>query len=173
MSVLTLQTSMLFDIRLGGDFDGQITYFQPVLAPLPLEQAVFEAGKPCSELIGHFFWKITTCFCCTIGCTGWKICGFDAYCLKFVSLWFYFLEEKDSTGAVKKKRVLCEMCIQKQTHAMRIFAISLILREIREDSKFWAQLLDKGLCYLLLNWDKEKTPRPSQGFVHQTSGFCR
>ena len=46
---------MLFDIRLGGDFDGQITYFQPVLAPLPLEQAVFEAGKPCSELIGHFF----------------------------------------------------------------------------------------------------------------------
>lgn len=55
MSVLTLQTSMLFDIRLGGDFDGQITYFQPVLAPLPLEQAVFEAGKPCSELIGHFF----------------------------------------------------------------------------------------------------------------------
>ncbi|RMX47251.1 hypothetical protein pdam_00012913 [Pocillopora damicornis] len=52
------KTSMLFDIRLGGDFDGQITYFQPVLAPLPLEQAVFEA------------------------------------------------EEKDSTGAVKKKRVL-------------------------------------------------------------------
>ena len=67
---------------------------------------------------------------------GWKICVFDFYCLKFVSLWFYFLEEKDSTGAVKKKRVLCEMCIQKQTHAMRIFAISLILREIREDSKF-------------------------------------
>lgn len=58
------KTSMLFDIRLGGDFDGQITYFQPVLAPLPLEQAVFEA------------------------------------------------EEKDSTGAVKKKRVLCEMYSQ-------------------------------------------------------------
>lgn len=58
------KTSMLFDIRLGGDFDGQITYFQPALAPLPLEQAVFEA------------------------------------------------EEKDSTGAVKKKRVLCEMYSQ-------------------------------------------------------------
>lgn len=58
------KTSMLFDIRLGGDFDGQITYFQPVLAPLPLEQAVFEA------------------------------------------------EEKDSTDAVKKKRVLCEMYSQ-------------------------------------------------------------
>lgn len=58
------KTSMLFDIRLVGDFDGQITYFQPVLAPLPLEQAVFEA------------------------------------------------EEKDSTGAVKKKRVLCEMYSQ-------------------------------------------------------------
>lgn len=58
------KTSMLFDIRLGGDFDGQITYFQPVLAPLPLEQAVFEA------------------------------------------------EEKDFTGAVKKKRVLCEMYSQ-------------------------------------------------------------
>ena len=126
MSVLTLQTSMLFDIRLGGDFDGQITYFQPVLAPLPLEQAVFEAGKPCSEL---FALQLPLWL-------AWKICGFDAYCLKFVSLWFYFLEEKDSTGAVKKKRVLCEMCIQKQTHAMRIFAISLILREIREDSKF-------------------------------------
>ena len=62
MSVLTLQTSMLFDIRLGGDFDGQITYFQPVLAPLPLEQAVFEAGKPCSELIGHFFFKDNNMF---------------------------------------------------------------------------------------------------------------
>ena len=36
---------MLFDVRLRGDFDGQITYFQPVLAPLPLEQAVFELGK--------------------------------------------------------------------------------------------------------------------------------
>ena len=62
MSVLTLQMSMLFDIRLGGDFDGQITYFQPVLAPLPLEQAVFEAGKPCSELIGHFFFKDNNTF---------------------------------------------------------------------------------------------------------------
>ncbi|XP_068750238.1 regulator of MON1-CCZ1 complex-like isoform X2 [Montipora capricornis] len=36
------KTSMLFDIRIGGDFDGQITYHQPVLAPLPLEQAVVE-----------------------------------------------------------------------------------------------------------------------------------
>lgn len=43
-SVWCLQTSMLFDVRFGGDFDGQITYFQPVLAPLPLEQAVFELG---------------------------------------------------------------------------------------------------------------------------------
>lgn len=36
------KTSMLFDVRIGGDFDGQITYFQPVLAPLPLEQAVVD-----------------------------------------------------------------------------------------------------------------------------------
>lgn len=36
------KTSMLFDIRIGGEFDGQVTYFQPVLAPLPLEQAVLD-----------------------------------------------------------------------------------------------------------------------------------
>ena len=35
---------MLFDIRVGGEFDGQVTYFQPVLAPLPLEQAVLDMG---------------------------------------------------------------------------------------------------------------------------------
>ena len=35
---------MLFDIRIGGDFDGQITHYQPVLAPLPLEQAVVDLG---------------------------------------------------------------------------------------------------------------------------------
>ena len=35
---------MFFDIRIGGDFDGQITYHQPVLAPLPLEQAVVDLG---------------------------------------------------------------------------------------------------------------------------------
>ncbi|XP_020628604.1 uncharacterized protein C18orf8-like [Orbicella faveolata] len=58
------KTSMLFDVRLGGDFDGQITYFQPVLAPLPLEQAVFE------------------------------------------------LDEKDSTGAVRRKRIVCDMYSQ-------------------------------------------------------------
>ncbi|KAJ7387029.1 hypothetical protein OS493_003992 [Desmophyllum pertusum] len=58
------KTSMLFDVRLGGDFDGQISYFQPVLAPLPLEQAVFE------------------------------------------------LEEKDSTGAVRKKKIVCDMYSQ-------------------------------------------------------------
>ncbi|PFX27341.1 uncharacterized protein C18orf8-like [Stylophora pistillata] len=60
----TSKMSLLFDIRLGGDFDGQITYFQPVLAPLPLEQAVLQS------------------------------------------------DEKDSTGAVKKKRVFCEMYSQ-------------------------------------------------------------
>lgn len=62
MSVLTLQTSMLFDIRLGGDFDGQITYFQPVLAPLPLEQAVFEAGKAIFRVNWSFFLKDNNTF---------------------------------------------------------------------------------------------------------------
>ena len=42
---------MLFDVRIGGDFDGQITYFQPVLAPLPLEQAVVEFGNLHSAVI--------------------------------------------------------------------------------------------------------------------------
>lgn len=36
---------MLFDVRIGGDFDGQITYHEPVLAPLPLEQAVIDIGE--------------------------------------------------------------------------------------------------------------------------------
>ena len=35
ISVLTFQSSMLFDIWLGGDFDRQITYFQPVLGWFP------------------------------------------------------------------------------------------------------------------------------------------
>jgi len=36
---------MLFDIKLGGEFDGQVTFYQPVLAPLPIEQAILEQGK--------------------------------------------------------------------------------------------------------------------------------
>lgn len=58
------KTSMLFDVRIGGDFDGQITYHEPVLAPLPLEQAVID------------------------------------------------IEEKDHTGAIRKRRILCDMYSQ-------------------------------------------------------------
>lgn len=58
------KTSMLFDVRIGGDFDGQITYHEPVLAPLPLEQAVID------------------------------------------------IEEKDPTGAIRKRRILCDMYSQ-------------------------------------------------------------
>ena len=35
---------MLFDVRIGADFDGQVMIFQPVLAPLPLEPAVIDLG---------------------------------------------------------------------------------------------------------------------------------
>ena len=34
--VALLQTSMLFDIRLGGESDGFINYHYPVLSPLPI-----------------------------------------------------------------------------------------------------------------------------------------
>ena len=32
-----LQTSMMFDISLGGDSDGHLTYHHPVLSPLPIK----------------------------------------------------------------------------------------------------------------------------------------
>ncbi|KAK3753262.1 hypothetical protein QZH41_015205 [Actinostola sp. cb2023] len=39
------RTSMLFDIKLGGEFDGQVTFYQPVLAPLPIEQTVLDSDS--------------------------------------------------------------------------------------------------------------------------------
>lgn len=40
---------MLYDIRLKGEFDGQVSHFQPVLAPLPIEATYVEMGKNVEE----------------------------------------------------------------------------------------------------------------------------
>jgi len=39
------KTSMIFDINLPGDFDGQVTYYHPVLSPLPIEPFVMRFGN--------------------------------------------------------------------------------------------------------------------------------
>eukprot|EP00111_Clytia_hemisphaerica_P004587 TCONS_00013170-protein len=39
------KTSMIFDINLPGDFDGQVTYYHPVLSPLPIEPFVMRVSK--------------------------------------------------------------------------------------------------------------------------------
>lgn len=43
--LIILQTSMLFDVRIGGEFDGQVTHYQPVLAPLPIETSSIDVGE--------------------------------------------------------------------------------------------------------------------------------
>ena len=42
---------MLYDIKLRGEFDGQVSHFQPVLAPLPIESTSVEMGKSLNEFI--------------------------------------------------------------------------------------------------------------------------
>eukprot|EP00794_Sanderia_malayensis_P006806 gene6806-7575_t len=44
------KTSMLFDVKLSGEYDGQISYFFPVLAPLPIQpQKIRESDSSCDD----------------------------------------------------------------------------------------------------------------------------
>ncbi|XP_032220481.2 regulator of MON1-CCZ1 complex isoform X2 [Nematostella vectensis] len=54
------KTSMLFDIKLGGEFDGQVIHYQPVLAPLPIEQVSLEAEEK-DQILGTVVKKNTAC----------------------------------------------------------------------------------------------------------------
>ena len=40
------KTSMLFDINMSGDFDGQVTHYYPVLAPLPIQPFTMMSKQP-------------------------------------------------------------------------------------------------------------------------------
>ena len=114
---------MIFDIKLRGQSDGQVTYLGPVLAPLSIQSCILEEGELTSTLIYLYSFIVTEAKCkfSTLAYQTALHCNSNFYnsyiyscSLRFyphsrLSIFFVFEESCDDPG--EKKVVHCELCI--------------------------------------------------------------
>ncbi|XP_028515381.1 regulator of MON1-CCZ1 complex [Exaiptasia diaphana] len=115
------KTSMLFDIKLSGKFDGQVTFYQPVLAPLPIEQTVLEPGPEDTEMTSSAEKSKLTC---EMYSQNWIVFQpniiIDA---KIGSLWEVILKLEPLVTMIQDKGLLIDFLLLRRDSNMVILAV--------------------------------------------------